>query len=324
MGLIYVTHGLAPGAEPKSFQTRFRSDPAAFSKFLAQQAFVTLDAALRGEGNAITVDDATVASAELCRMARAAGHPVVLFVNPGQVESGRPYWFMLLNALCDQLDQRGYQYRGVSYPTATFGQRVTLRIAIKEQVSVLPEEAARVEAVLELAHQWKTGSPVIAPHARTLTLSELRDLANAGVELQNHGWWHANHGSLSPEESAREVRRGREWLQDTFGNDAEYFAVPFGETLPSAEAARWCSVWFTLTGEPYGPVSPTVWNRKDLTFYREEPSSGGPSTRSSLTSRAIAKLAGLFRIRRLGLQIGPDHSLAVSGTADPSLMQPDC
>ncbi len=296
MGAVLVTHGVAPDAQSTRFSTRFRSEPRAFAEFLAQHRFVSLTEALRGEGDALTVDDATEASAEACRMARSAGHPVVLFVNPGQIESGHPYWFMFLSGLCDQLDAPQYDFEGTSYPTATFRQRSSLRSAIKARVSVLPDEAKRREAVMELARRWGIGSLEIPPHARTLTLSELQALQVAGVELHNHGWWHANHLALSGSESAREVRQGRDWLRQRLGVDGGYFAVPFGEPLPSAEAAAWCSVWFLLTEAPIGPVSPTVWNREDVTLYRVEDQREGVSpTPSGLARRAIARLSSLFR-----------------------------
>jgi peptidoglycan/xylan/chitin deacetylase (PgdA/CDA1 family) len=300
MGDVLVTHGLAPEAVATRFNTRFRSEPAAFSRFLAEQKFVTLREALAGQGDALTVDDATRASAEVCRLARSLGHPVTLFVNPGQVESGEPYWFMLLNALFDGLRRSSYRLDGTRYPTTTFRERVKLREVVKGRISVLGEEAARSEAVRQLARRWKVRSLTVPPHAETLRIGDLEDLLARGVELQNHGWWHANHLALSPEESALEVRRGRAWLKERLGVEASYFAVPYGEPLPSPQAAPWCTVWFTLLAPPHGSIGPAVWNRKDVTLYREgnalpEPGPGPRGSLSALAGRAIARLADFFR-----------------------------
>jgi peptidoglycan/xylan/chitin deacetylase (PgdA/CDA1 family) len=94
-------------------------------------------------------------------------------------------------------------------------------------------------------------------------LRDLVSLRDAGVDVQNHGWSHAHHGSLSPEESAREIREGRAWLARELGVDGSHFAVPFGDTLPSERALGECATWLIADpNRPPGVIAPRVVNRE--------------------------------------------------------------
>lgn len=266
MGRVFALHGAVLGAISTRFEHRFISDSELLSRFLAgAPRFVPLRDALDGEGAALTVDDATQAAAEACWIARSHGHPVTLFINSGQVESGEPYWFVLLRVLLDKLRGRSHEFENRSFPTATFRDRLRLREAIKTRLCAIKEEEERAARVIALARQWQLAPLEVPRHATTLSTRDLRDLVAAGVDLQNHGWSHSHHASLSPEESAREVRRGRDWLRNQLGIDAGNFAVPFGDVLPSPQAAALCTTWLTLTHQfPPGRVSSQVFNREDL------------------------------------------------------------
>ena len=86
---MFCIHGIAPVVDRERFLHRNLLPAAALEAYLAGAApFVTIAEALAGRGNALTIDDATRAGADAALMARAAGHEVTLFVNPGQVESG--------------------------------------------------------------------------------------------------------------------------------------------------------------------------------------------------------------------------------------------
>ena len=293
MGRVWCLHGAVPGAAPTLLEHRFISDSGLLSRFLAQSSrFVPLRDALDDQGAALTVDDATHAAAEACGIARSYGHAVTLFINPGQVESGQPYWFVQLKVLLDGLPGNPCEFEDRSFPTATFRDRLRLREAIKRQVCTIKTEEGRSARVVALARQWQIAPREVPRHATTLSIRDLRQLLAAGVDIQNHGWSHAHHASLSPAESAEEVRRGRDWLHHQLGIDAQYFAVPFGDVLPDPPAAACCSTWLTLDSElPLGPVSAQVFNRVDLTLQRGP---GVLTTARERIGRSLKTLAALW------------------------------
>jgi len=163
-----------------------------------------------------------------------------------------------------------------------------LREAVKGQLCTIKTEEERSARVAALARQWHIAPREVPRHATTLSIHDLRQLLAAGVDIQNHGWSHAHHASLSPEESAEEVRQGRDWLRSKLGIDAGYFAVPFGDVLPGPLAAAFCSSWLTLKYElPPGRVSPQVFNRVDLTLQR------GPGVIAAVRGRIGRSLRAL-------------------------------
>jgi hypothetical protein len=265
-GRILALHGVAPQVDRRRFEFRNFEEVRALERFLsAAPPFLPLVEALAGRGDALTIDDATRGAADAALLARRYGHAVTLFVNPAQVESGAPYWFFLLNVLLDKLDGRRRDFEGTSFATSSVPQRNALRTRIKARVRAIKQEPQRAAFIRELAERWQLAPLDVPGHLTTLRTGDLRELLASGVELQNHGWSHAHHGSLSAEESVWEVREAREWLRSELGVDAPHFAVPFGDVMPGPEATTACETWLTLSDVwPAGRVTPTVFNRKNL------------------------------------------------------------
>jgi hypothetical protein len=292
---ILTLHGVAQGVDRRRFGFRNLCEIAALRRFLSSvPRLVPLPEALAGGGSALTIDDATTAAANAALLAREYGHAVSLFVNAGQVESGRPYSFVVLNALLDGLDGQPCPFEGTSFPTATTAQRQALRDAIKARLCTVTDEPAREELVRALAAGWRVRSLEVPPHFRTLTKQDLIALRDAGVDLQNHGWSHSHHASLTPEASGREISEGRHWLKRQLGVDAAYFAVPFGDALPPPGLAAPCAAWLTLLDAlPPGPLAPGVFNRATLAL------PAAPAGLSGVAARWPGALArgfrGLFR-----------------------------
>lgn len=264
MGRVFTLHGVAPRVQPRRFVYRNISDEETLTAILAaRERFVPLADALAGRGDALTVDDATRASADAALLARRHGHAVTLFVNPGQVDPPAPYSFHLLSALLDAVRVRRVIFDGEPFATRTLRQRDLLRARLKERLRDIRTEEARAGLIRTLASEWRVASLEIPPFLETLQIEDLRSLLDSGVEIQNHGWSHACHQRLTPMESAREIERGRDWLSNRLGVDARAFAVPFGDVMPHAGAA--CEMWLTVDDRyPRGPIAPGVWNRDTL------------------------------------------------------------
>jgi hypothetical protein len=286
-GRVLCIHGVAPTIDRERFLHRNLLPSAVLRDVLDNaERFVSIEGALAGHGNALSIDDATRAGADAAMMARNAGHAVTIFVNPGQVESGAPYHFLLLNALLDQVRGDSVELEEVRYPVATNRDRQALRRVLKERLRQLPGEEQRRVEVEELARAWDAGRLGVGKPFTTLTRADLSALVDAGVDLQNHGWTHAFHPALPPDESAEEIRRGREWLHREFGVDARWFAAPFGDSLPH-DVAMDCDAWFTFNGEwQEGWLAPRVYNRANLPIPR-------PQTAQSMLGRVSGAVRGL-------------------------------
>ena len=261
---ILALHGVAARIDPRRFAFRNRSSVDALDTFLSSSPrFVPLPDALAGRGDALTVDDTTRAAADAALLARRHGHAVSLFVNPGQVELGAPYAFVMLYALIDGLNSRPREFEGQVFAMSTTAHRQALHGAIKGKLRRIADERARRDLLKTLAAEWGMARLEVPPHFSTLSRQDLVALRDAGVDLQNHGWTHTEPAMLSAMESDREVRDGRAWLQRELDLDARYFAAPYGEALPLPGAAAACEVWFTLTGAlARGRHSAGVFNRE--------------------------------------------------------------
>jgi peptidoglycan/xylan/chitin deacetylase (PgdA/CDA1 family) len=298
MGSVLTIHGVAERVRRLRLTDRFIVAERAFDHWLAAvPRFVPLSEALAGEGTALTIDDATRGSARAARMARARGHSVTLFVNPGQVEAGAPYALALLSALLDDVSGTVLEFEGACHDAITAGDRVALRTHVKNRLFALKDEAARQALITALAREWGVPNVTVPDHLRTLEPADLVSLRDAGIDIQNHGWSHAHHSHLAPEESAHDVREGRAWLQRVLQIDAPYFAVPFGDALPSELALRECTTWFTLVGDhPPGTRARQVFNRTTPALAAR----GFTPRERKRVAPAVGALAGFAsRLRRL-------------------------
>ena len=261
---IYTMHGVAPNVDPRRFIYRNISDERRFREILSTRpAFVPLTESLAGRGDALTIDDATRASADAALLARRLGHEVTLFVNPGQVDPPIPYSFNLLSVLMDRLKARSVNLDGKTLKARTPADRDAIRKRIKTRLREIEREAERNALIARLALQWGDVDLRMPHFLQTLTTAELEQLRDSGVDIQNHGWTHRCHSRHSAEESQREIDTGRQWLLDRLGVTADLFAVPFGDVLPPAgvDCRHWLTADYRL---PRGQIGQTVWNRETL------------------------------------------------------------
>ena len=270
------------------FVYRNISDAAILDRVLATRPkFVSLGEALAGGGDALTIDDATTASADAALLARKHGHAVTLFVNPGQIESGQTYSFLLMSVLLDQLTLRTVNLDGETFPFTNGKQKNALRERLKVRLRDMPGETDRIAWVRELATMWSAGSLRVPDYLKTITFDDLKSLIDSGVDIQNHGWLHDCHRRLSAPESASAISAGREWLRGNLKVDARYFAVPFGDVMPPENVGLDCDCWLTVDDRlPPGKVDDEVWNRVTL----EAPPRLGPVDQLKKRARRFARI----------------------------------
>jgi peptidoglycan/xylan/chitin deacetylase (PgdA/CDA1 family) len=91
---------------------------------------------------------------------------------------------------------------------------------------------------------------------RTLTVDQVLEMQDAGVDFQSHSWAHRDLRSLSEEECVRDLRDSREFLSDLLGRPVTLLCYPRGlhdEKVRRAAARAGYTHAFAL---PVGPEEP--------------------------------------------------------------------
>lgn len=273
---IFVGHGVVSGADAKLFNHRNLLDREAFLHHLRTRtdSYVSLDLAISGAGDAITFDDSTNASADAALLSRQLGHDVTLFVNGSNIVTTSVYWFCRLNAVLDATSADAVPFRGMPYDFGDHAGKSVFRNAIKRIAVALPTDEARVTLVDEVAHALSVHSYDVPKYSRTITVESLRQLVEAGVRIENHGWTHSQFLNVATDRLLLDLTQNRDWLIETIDCDTVHYAVPYGEGLPPDDLPRSeYRTWF-LADSRYldGTIGRQLVNRATLRVAGERPS----------------------------------------------------
>jgi len=264
---IDTTHGIVSAADVTLLTHRNLMDADQFVTHLRNRElpYVPLDACLRGEGDALTIDDSTFAAMQAARVAREHGHAVTLFLNGYNIVERKPYHFSRLNAALDGAEVENILYEGRKYDLRASAAKQCFRSIVKTRLAQLGSDQDRQDFVTEIGVLLGIEQIVVPPLLQPITSADVMELAANGVDLQNHGWMHAPVGALSPEGYAANIRRGREWLREICGAKADLFAVPNGVGLPLWHASPHYRAWLLLDEtRPLGELAAGLFNRRTL------------------------------------------------------------
>lgn len=263
-------HGVVNRLKPDSCAQRGLFEAAQFIKHLRTRSrpYGDLYSAMGGKGDALTIDDATLAGCEAAKLARKHGHQVTLFINPGHIATRKPYAHILLSLMVDRTKLPRIVFQGNSFELYTFENKRTFREQLKQHVLTIAGEAALQKFVQLMAHRLKVADLAVPRPLQTASLAMLRQLRDKGVTIGNHGWSHAALGPLSVDAAREDIVAGRNWIRQKLGNDANAYAVPYGRQLPPfrsrLEAYRvWLMDFNLLTP---GFVGPQIYNRVGLSL----------------------------------------------------------
>jgi len=263
---IYAMHGVVDTLDINCLCHRTMHDRTLFANHLAKRPkkYVTINDALNGRGDALTIDDATVAAKEAALLARSHGHEVSLFANPYNVVLQKSYFFHQINMLLDSTTATSIAVSGVSLPSITLSEKVKVKKKIKEQYCRLSMEGERSLLVAELAAQLGVTNVPLPRFLATLSTEDLTYLRKQGVAIENHGWSHADYSRLSDACVKLEVEDGQQWLMANGFGQNYHFAVPFGHPLPTRhQAFPHCTVWFLENHNiPPGPIGKGIWRQE--------------------------------------------------------------
>jgi peptidoglycan/xylan/chitin deacetylase (PgdA/CDA1 family) len=110
-------------------------------------------------------------------------------------------------------------------------------------------------------------TPVSEP-LRTLTIDQVLEMQDAGIDFQSHSWAHRDLVDLTMEECVRDLRDSRELLSEVLGRPVTLLAYPRGlhneQVRKAAERAGYSHA-FTL---PEGPEEPGPYAVPRVGIYR--------------------------------------------------------
>jgi len=186
--------------------------------------------ALAGEGDALTIDDATFAGLNAALLARRYGHAVSWFVNGLNVERGLPYFPFQLSCMLDDSPREECSFAGKTWGLTTMVERRALRFQLKQTYMSISSHQ-------EIDHLLQTFSRCVGVDPDHLDSALGTVTTAAGVELRNHGWDHLNPHVKPEVERLSEVQRNEEYLSFFRRAVTCIFAPPFGKFAGTASGA---------------------------------------------------------------------------------------
>lgn len=270
MAIVYAMHGIVE-KHNSGYLAHFNF--ISRKKFLIhlrtrQTAYVRLEASLRGEGDALTIDDATYAALDAAMLARDYGHEVTLFINPNNVIEGTAHFFAQLVLAIDKAQLDSVYFLGRTFALRHNEGRRELRLHVKQHLMSLKLEEDRLSCVASLAQALELNEIAIPRYFQTLDHKSLDNIVGRGIRIGNHGWTHAAVDALTPCCAKEEILRARKWIEHHFPQNGIQYAAPFGKSQPPFPVTpEICSTWLLCDHlRPTGYLGKNVFNRLRLSL----------------------------------------------------------
>jgi hypothetical protein len=217
------------------FQYRNLLEAQQFCAFLrSAPKFVPLADALQGRGRALTIDDATVASARAAKLARDFGHSVTLFINPWNIVARQPYWSSRLNTLLDSVETPKFLLDGRVYDLTTFEGKSEFRAHVKILMRRHRNPEDNIALIDRIEEELGVKGHDIPYHDHCLDMEDVRELHGIGVDIQNHGWTHLDPLASNLAQFTDQFHKARSWFKDKLTIDTRFFC-PSVRRIPAAQ-----------------------------------------------------------------------------------------
>ena len=260
---IYASHGIVNDFSSDKFCHKFLLDWKNFEDYIKHKKnkYVTLEEALDNKGDAFTIDDATRASYDAAKLLRNYGHEVTLFINPFYIENQIDYWLFKMNALLDLSSCNRATLKDKEHILSNNQEKLLFRNKVKMAIAGFPMEEERQHILGEIFHT--SIEAINVPfHLKTITQSDVLELFQLGVNIQNHGWTHRQLKNASKDDIKNEIILGKEWISKKLQYEPHFYAVPYGSFFPSDDLLD-IAFWFLLEGScTPGFKNEKTYNRK--------------------------------------------------------------
>lgn len=260
--MIYVSHGIVNSHSPRKFCHQFLLDRKKFKIYIRHKPnkYVSIENALDGKGEALTIDDATYASYDAAKLLKKYGHEVTFFINPFYIEHKIDYWFLKLNFFLDASSQSKINFNNKEYLLSTYQNKLIFRNELKTAIAGLSTEEEK-HKVLEIIFKINTNNVKIPFYLKTISESDVLELYRLGVNIQNHGWTHRQLKEASENDIKNEIMLGKEWIHKKIQHEPGFYAVPFGDLLPSDNLQHFTYCFLSKESITPGFQNKKVYNR---------------------------------------------------------------
>lgn len=231
--MIYISHGTVPRWSSQRISHALFLPEAKIARHLRWRRvkYVPLAQALRGQGDALTIDDGSHGALRLALMARHYNHAVSWFVNGRNVEDRTHYYPFQISSMLDNAQATTCEFERVIWNLQTDAGRRALRLRIKAAYMRLRSHGAIEELIEVLARSLEVDATRMEHSLTTVGPAELCQAAMAGIDLQNHSWSHLNPQVLSEGERTAEAVKNEEYLSQFRKATTRVFAPPFGQEV---------------------------------------------------------------------------------------------
>jgi hypothetical protein len=268
--MIYAMHGVNKIFTKRSFCDQDFLDTELFKTHLLNRKnrYVSIEDAIEGKGDALTIDDSLRGGLEAATLCRKFGHEVSLFINPFNIEKKVPYWFSILNILLDKYDDYLIRWETNEYILNDFKSKLSFRIKLKNKMASLDNEEEKLKKLFLIYPDDNINNIEIPEHLSILSLNDLKKAIDLGISIHNHGWTHRQIGEVSHAELDQEILKSKQWIKKELNIDTNFYAVPFGKTLPLERYSfERFSLWFlNYNGLYCGKIGEKIYNRQSLVF----------------------------------------------------------
>jgi peptidoglycan/xylan/chitin deacetylase (PgdA/CDA1 family) len=231
--MIYITHGsLSLYNSERISHALFLPESRVENHLRSRRSkYVPLAQALNGDGDALTIDDATYAGLRLALLARQHGHAVSWFVNGANIEHGQPYYPFQLSCMLDNTRVKECHFEGQTWTLQTVASRRALRLHVKAAYMRMRSRDEIERLINTLSCCLRVNAAMMERSLCTVGPADLCHAVVAGVDLQNHSWSHLNPQVMSEEERTAEVLQNEKYLSQFRKAATRVFAPPFGQQV---------------------------------------------------------------------------------------------
>ena len=230
--MIFVTHGVVDNLNPRRISHALMLSRQAFIRHLQQRPakYVPIAQAILGLGDALTVDDATLAALDQVLLARRFGHAVTWFVNGENVEEKLTYFPFQLSWMMDETSAPECLFEGRLWSLRTLPERKGFRRFLKVAYMSFTERQQIISLLEDLTLQLNLPGSIGLASLGTASRQNLQHAVRCGVDLGNHGWDHLNPRSLSSSTCVAGIATNRAWIE-TLQPDHGIYAPPYGASV---------------------------------------------------------------------------------------------